>query len=195
MRAVRFRFLPTMLLALAFTALSGGDARAEIRGRSFQIGGIVGVVPWSDKVGLEPCGWFGATVGHRFAPLAERLHLGFHAGWEGCVAEQTFTGDRIDFILVDFGFTYGVRATEFLFPYGIAGAGFAVIDATPSGGGPHPRTVFVTGGGVELSIGPYFMIDLSIRLLIFENVQLGGFGGEAGSAFNPLFSIAIGAQI
>jgi hypothetical protein len=195
MRAVRSRTLPIFLLALLLSAATGSDAHAEIRGRSFQIGGVVGVVPWQNKVGLEPCGWFGATIGHRFAPLAERLHLGFRAGWEGCVAEQTFTGSRIDFILVDFGFTYGVKVADFLQPYGLAGAGFAVIDATPSGGGPHPRTVFQSGVGIQVTIGPYFMIDASIRLLIFENVQLGGFGGQAGGAVNPLFSIAIGAQI
>ena len=166
-----------------------------IRGGSFEIAGIGGVVPWQDKVGLEPCVWFGAMAGHRFNPIAERLHLGFRAGWEGCIADQTFTGARIDFILIDFAFVYGVRATDFLFPYGLMGAGFGIIDATPSGGVPHPRTVFQAGGGAQFVLGGYFMIDLSVRLLVFENVQLGGFGGQAGSAVNPLFSFSIGAQI
>ncbi len=195
MRAVKTGPLAVLLIVLVGGTLVGPDARGEVRGRSFEIAGIAGVVPWHSKVALEPCGWFGAMIGHRFDPLAERLHLGVRAGWEGCVGEQTFTGNRIDFILIDFGFTYGVRVTDFLLPYGLIGAGFALIDAVPSGGDTHPRTVFQTGGGAQFVLGKYFMIDVAVRVLFFENVQLGGFGGEAGTTASPLISIGIGAQI
>jgi len=187
--------LALLLIVLSLGTASAPEARGEVRGRSFEIAGVGGVVPWQSKVALEPCGWFGAFIGHRFDPLAERLHLGVRAGWEGCVGEQTFTGNRIDFILIDFGFTYGVKVTEFLLPYGLIGAGFALIDAVPSGGETHPRTVFQTGGGAQFVLGKYFMIDVSVRVLFFENVQLGGFGGEAGTTASPLITIGFGAQI
>ena len=189
---------PTVAIAALLFVLAAAyapDAQAEIRGRSFRIGGVIGVAPFSPKFGLEPCPWFGAQVGHRFQAIAEKLHLGFRMGAEGCVGEQTLTGDRVDVILVDFAFTYGVKVTDFLQPYGISGAGFGVIDAVPSGGRTHPRTVFQGGGGIEVSLGPYFILDASVRIIVFENVQLGGFGGEAGSVVNPVITLSIGAQI
>jgi hypothetical protein len=184
-----------LLLSIACIGLApASEAQAEVRGRAFEIGGLGGVIPFQAKVALEPCPWFGAFIGHRFEGI-DRLHLGVRAGWEGCVGEQTFTGDRIDFILIDFGFIYGVRVTDFLFGYGIIGAGFALIDAVPSGGVTHPRVVFQTGGGAQFILGKHFLIDASVKVLVFENVQLGGFGGQAGSTASPLFTVAFGAQI
>jgi len=123
------------------------------------------------------------------------LHLGFRAHWEGCITEQKVTDERVDMILVDIGFSYGVRVLPWLLPYGISGGGFLVADSTPSGGGSTPRTVFQTGGGVAITLGPYFLLDVSVRLLIFENIQFGTIQGQFGTVASPLFSIGIGAQI
>ncbi len=186
--------LRALLLVVALTLLPSA-AGAEIRGGAFEVGGIGGGVPWSNKLGLKPCGWFGGFAGHRFEPLAERLYLGFRANWEGCITDQQVTEDRIDMILIDVHFTYGVKATEWLLPYGTSGAGFLIADATPSGGGPTPRTVFQTGGGLLFSIGPHLIVDASVRLLIFENIQFGTIQGQFGTVVSPLFSLAVGAQI
>lgn len=190
MRAMR---LP--LLVLALLTLLPAAARAEVRGGSFEVGGLVGGVVWDRDLGLEPCPWFGGFAGHRFEPLAERLHMGFRAHWEGCIGEQKVTEARIDMILVDVAFTYGVRATDWLLLYGLSGAGFLIADSTPSGGRPFPRTVFQGGGGAAVVLGPYFLLDLSVRLLVFENIQFGGFGGTTGTTASPAFTLSIGAHI
>ncbi len=184
-----------MVLITAGWCSVAGEARAEVRGGSFELGAVVGVVPWDQKVGLEPCAWFGGFAGHRFDVLAERLHLGFTAGGEGCVGEQKISGARIDMILIDIAFTYGVKVLPWLMPYGLAGGGFLVADATPSGGGPTPRTLFQGGGGVTATIGKYLLVDVGVRMIVFENIQFGGLQGQTGTVASPLFYLKLGAQI
>lgn len=184
-----------IIASVLLTMLLAAPASAEVRGGSFQIGGVAGVASWGERLGLKPCVWFGGYAGHRFEPLAERLHLGFRAGWEGCVTSQRVTDARIDMILIDVGFTYGVRVTDWLMPYGISGGGFMIADATPSGGGPIPRTVFQGGGGVVATIGPYLEVDIGVRLLVHENIQFGGVQGQVGTIASPLVYLQVGAQI
>jgi hypothetical protein len=193
MPAVRRPFLLMMLLLAALTL--PGLARAEVRGGSFEVAGTVGVGAFDPAVGADPCAWYGAYVGHRFRPLAERFHLGFQAGWEGCVTKQKVTGDRVDFILVDFGFTWGVKATKWLIPYGMTGGGFLVADTTPSGGQPYPRTAFQGGGGVAAVLAKYLLLDLKVRVIAFENIQFGGFGGTTGTTANVVTTFSLGGHI
>ena len=82
-----------------------------------------------------------------------------------------------------------------MLPYGFSGGGFLIADSTPSGGDPTPRTVFQTGGGVAITLGPYLLLDIKVRLLVFENIQFGSIQGQFGSVVSPLFAIALGAQI
>jgi hypothetical protein len=187
--------LPAAAFAAVLTLMAAVSAEAEIRGGSFELGALGGAVSWSPRLGLQDCAWFGGFAGHRFDPLADRLYLGFRAQWEGCVSRQKVTDQRVDMILVDIGFSYGVRVLPWLLPYGMSGGGFLVADSTPSGGGPTPRTVFQTGGGVSITIGPYLLLDLSVRLLIFENIQLGTIQGQFGTVASPLFGVGFGAQI
>ncbi len=182
--------LLTLLICLLPTA-----AQAEFRGGSFEVGGLVGGAVWDRDLGLEPCAWFGGFAGHRFDPLAERLYMGFRAHWEGCVTEQKVTTDRIDMILVDIAFTYGVKVTDWLIVYGLSGGGFLIADSTPSGGRPFPRTVFQGGGGAAVTLGPYLMLDVAVRALVFENIQFGGFGGTTGTVASPAFTLSIGGHI
>ncbi|MCP4870854.1 MAG: outer membrane beta-barrel protein [Proteobacteria bacterium] len=187
--------LPIAAFAALLMALFAAPASAEIRGGSFEAGGVGGAAVWSSDLGLKPCGWYGGFAGHRFQPLAERLHLGFRAAWEGCVTQQRVTDERVDMILVDVGFSYGVRVLPWMLPYGFSGGGFLIADSTPSGGDPTPRTVFQTGGGVAITLGPYLLLDIKVRLLVFENIQFGSIQGQFGSVVSPLFAIALGAQI
>ncbi len=183
------------LLLLLAVALQPAPASAEVRGGSFQLGAVAGVASFGDRLGLKPCPWFGGYAGHRFQPLAERLYLGFRAGWEGCVTAQRVTDARIDMILVDVAFTYGIRVTDWLMPYGLSGGGFLVADSTPSGGKPFPRTLFHGGGGVVATIGPYLEVDVGVRILVHENIQFGGVQGQVGTVASPLLFIQVGAQI
>ena len=118
-------------LCLGASLARPAPAHAELRGGAFEIAGVGGVGTWGPKVGLKPCAWFGGMAGHRFPAQAERLHLGFRAGWEGCIAQQQRTQARIDMIYVDVGFTYGVRALDWLLFYALTGAGFVLADSTP----------------------------------------------------------------
>ncbi len=190
-----FPKLPIAVLGALFALALSTPASAEIRGGSFEAGGIGGAAVWSSDLGLKPCGWFGGFAGHRFQPLAEKLYLGFRAHWEGCVTEQKVTDERVDMILVDVGFSYGVQVLPWLLPYGTSGGGFLVADSTPSGGGPTPRTVFQTGGGVAITIGPNLLLDVNVRIFVFENIQFGTIQGQFGSVVSPLFSVGLGAQI
>lgn len=167
-----------------------------IRDGSFSIAGTVGAASWDRKLGLQPCLWFGGHAGHRFPALAERLHLGFRAGWEGCVtAVDTLWEPRIDMILVDVGFTYGIRLTSFLQPYVLLGGGFLLADGSPSGGELVPRTAFQGGGGASFVLGSYLLLDIGARVLVFANVPFPGVGLHAGTTVSPVFSISLGAEI
>jgi hypothetical protein len=183
------------LLALLIGLLCPTPASAEVRGGAFEVGGLGGVAVWDADLVLEPCAFFGGYAGHRFDPLAERLYMGFRAGWEGCVTHQKFSGDRIDMIFVDVAFTYGAKLTDWLIAYGLSGAGFLVADSTPSGGKPFPRTVFQGGGGIAATLGRYLMIDLSVRMFVFENIQFGGFVGSAGTVASPIVALQVGGHI
>lgn len=185
--------LPPLVLLLAL--LLPASAAAELRGGAFELGGLGGVAVWDSDLVLQPCAFFGGYAGHRFDPLAERLHMGFRAGWEGCVTEQKFTGDRIDMIFVDIAFTYGVKLTDWLIAYGLSGGGFLVADSTPSGGRPFPRTVFQGGGGVAAVLGKYLMVDVSVRMLVFENIQFGGVVGATGTVASPIVALQLGGHI
>ncbi len=70
-----------------------------------------------------------------------------------------------------------------------------MADATPSGGRPTPRTLFQGGGGLAITLGPYLLLDVGVRLLVYENIQFGGVQGQAGTTASPLFSLQVGAQI
>lgn len=191
MRAVSRLLLPLLLIGLAVPSL----ATAQVRGGAFEVGGLGGYAVWDDDLVLEPCAFFGGYAGHKFDPLAERLHLGFRAGWEGCVTEQKFTQDRIDMIFIDVAFTYGVKPVDWMIAYALSGAGFLIADSTPSGGRPFPRTVFQGGGGLAVVLGKYFMIDLNLRVILFENIQFGGVVGAAGTVVSPVVGLQIGAHI
>lgn len=187
-----------LLLALALllcaSTVAPSPARAEIGDGAFELGGLGGVAIWSQRVGLKPCVWYGGSVGHRFPRMAEKLHMGFRAGWEGCVSEQKVTGDRIDMIYVNMGFSWGIRARPWLLPYAITGAGMMLGDATPSGGVTHPRTSFHGGFGVTATLGDYLFVDLCFRMIVFENFQFGGYGGQPGTVGSPLIALSVGAQ-
>ncbi len=200
---------PTRLLGAAFVALllvpvipaeratvGVALAQAEVRGKAFEVSGLVGVASWQRKTGLRPCAWYGGMAGHRFEAVAERLHLGFRATWEGCItALDTESRPRVDMILVGGHFNYGIKPTDWMMVYGQVGAGMMLGDRTPSGGTLTPRLTFSGGPGVLFGLGKYFFLDASLRLLVFENFQFGTFGGQAGDAVNPLVSLVIGAQI
>ncbi len=183
------------LFVLLFGLLLPSVASAEVRGGAFEVGGLVGAAVWDQDLTLEPCAFFGGYAGHRFEPLAERLHMGFRAGWEGCVTHQKVTNDRIDMIFIDVAFTYGVKLTDWLIAYGLSGAGFLIADATPSGGRPFPRTVFQGGGGIAATLGKYLMIDVSVRMIVFENIQFGGVVGAAGTVASPVVGLQVGGHI
>ncbi len=186
-----------LLAALALLLLipsAPPEARAEVGDGAFEVGGVGGVAVWGQRVGLKACGWYGGSVGHRFPRMAEVLHMGFRAGWEGCVSEQEVTGDRIDMIYVNMGFSWGIRAKPWLLPYVITGAGMMLGDATPSGGVTHPRTAFHGGAGVMVTLGDYIFVDLALRMIVFENFQFGGYGGQPGTVGNPLIALSVGAQ-
>ena len=186
--------LVALALLLSIPSLAPPAARAEIGDGAFQVGGVGGVAVWSQRVGLKTCGWYGGDVTHRFPRMAKVLHLGFRAGWEGCVSEQHVTGDRIDMIFVNMGFSWGIRARPWLLPYVITGAGMMLGDATPSGGVTHPRTAFHGGVGVTATIGDYIFADLAFRMIVFENFQFGGYGGQPGTVGSPLIAVSVGAQ-
>lgn len=172
------------------------DAVAEVRGNSFEISGLVGVVNWQRKTGLRPCVWFGGMAGHRFEAVADRFHVGFRATWEGCItALDTASRPRVDMILVGGHFNYGIKPVDWMLVYGQVGAGMMLGDRTPSGGTVTPRLSFSGGPGIFVSLGKYLFLDASLRLLVFENFQFGTLGGQAGDAVNPLVSLIIGAQI
>ena len=183
------------LAALLLALLVPSTAAAEIRGGAFELGGLGGVAVWDSDLVLEPCAFFGGYAGHRFEPLAERLHMGFRAGWEGCVTQQKFTNDRIDMIFVDIAFAYGVKLTDWLIAYGLSGGGFLVADSTPSGGKPFPRTIFQGGGGIAATLGKYLMVDVSVRMLVFENIQFGGVVGATGTVASPIIALQVGGHI
>ncbi len=189
------------LFALLFTPLEQplwgpSSAQAEVRGKSFEVAGIVGGAGWQRKTGLRPCVWFGGMAGHRFEAVADRIHVGFRATWEGCItALDTETRPRVDMILVGGHFNYGIKPVDWMLVYAQVGAGMMLGDRTPSGGTLTPRLSFSGGPGVFVSLGKYLFLDVSFRLLVFENFQFGSFGGQAGGTVNPLGSLIIGAQI
>jgi len=184
------------LLPAERAAFGPAVAAAEVRGKAFEVSGLVGIATWQRKVGLRPCAWFGGMAGHRFEAVADRIHMGFRATWEGCVtALDTAARPRVDMILVGGHFNYGVKPTDWMLVYGQVGAGMMLGDRTPSGGELTPRLTFSGGPGVLVSLGKYFFMDASLRLLVFENFQFGSLGGQAGDAVNPLVSLIIGAQI
>ena len=184
------------LLGLSLLLGAAAPARAEIRGSAFEVAGLVGAVDWQDKVGLRPCAWFGGMAGHRFKAVGERFHLGFRATWEGCVtALDVESRPRVDMIFVGVHFLYGVRTFDWMFVYGSVGAGMMLGDRTPSGGTPTPRTTFMGGPGMTVTLGKHLMLDLSMRLVVFENFQFGILGGQAGDAVSPLVALMVGAQI
>jgi len=197
--------MPSMVSLLALMLLSVPAVASEpvagppapppgIRGGAFEVGGTGGVAVWDAGLGLEPCAWFGGFAGHRFQPLADRFHFGFRAGWEGCVTDQKVTSDRVDMILIDIGFTYGIKPVDWLIVYGLTGGGFLIADTTPSGGKPFPRMAFQGGGGVAAAFG-YFYVDASVRVMAFENIQFGGFGGTTGTVGSPVITLSVGAHI
>ena len=187
------RLLALLLLLIVSVP---GTARAEVRGKSFEVAGLVAIADWQDKVGLKPCAWYGGMAGHRFEAVAERIHMGFRATREGCItALDTASAPRVDMILVGGHFNYGIKPLDWMLIYGQVGAGMMLGDRTPSGGTLTPRVTFSGGPGVFVTLGKYLFVDVSLRLLVFENFQFGGFGGQAGNATNPLVSLTIGAQI
>jgi hypothetical protein len=183
------------LVALLIGLLLPTLASAEVRGGAFEVGGLGGVAVWDSDLTLDPCAFFGGYAGHRFDPLAERLYMGFRAGWEGCVTQQKITQDRVDMIFIDVAFTYGVTITDWLIAYGLSGGGFLIADSTPSGGRPFPRTVFQGGGGIAATLGKYLMIDISVRMIVFENIQFGGIVGANGTVASPVIGLQIGGHI
>lgn len=183
-------------LLLGVVAAFPAPAQAEIRGGAFEVGGLVGVGLWQPKVGVRPCAWYGGMAGHRFKPVAERFHMGFRATWEGCVgALDTPARPRVDMILVGAHFNYGVRTFDWMYVYGTVGAGMLLSDRTPSGGAPDPRVTFVGGPGVTVTAGKYLFVDVSVRVMVFENFNFGTIGAQAGNASAPVVAVAIGAQI
>lgn len=185
------------LLATLVTVATLGvatPAHAEVRGGSFEVAGFAGVGLWQPKVGVRPCAWFGGAAGHRFQPVAERIHMGFRATWEGCVgALDEPARRRVDMILVAANFSYGVKPVDWMLVYGTVGAGMLLSDRTPSGGSPDPRLAFVGGPGVLVTLGKYLFVDLSMRVLVFENFTFGG--ARVGNAGAPVITLAVGAQI
>lgn len=183
-------------LSLFAALLVAGPAAAEVRGPAFEVGGIVGAGLWQPKVGVRPCAWYGGMMGHRFKPVADRVHMGIRATWEGCVgALDTEARPRVDMILVAAHFNYGVRTFGWMYVYGTVGAGMLLSDRTPSGGSPDPRVTFIGGPGVTITAGKYLFFDVSARVMVFENFNFGTIGAQAGNASAPVLSIAIGAQI
>ncbi len=172
------------------------EARAQVRGKSFEASGLVGIADWQPKVGLKPCAWFGGMAGHRFEVVADRIHMGFRATWEGCItALDVPSAPRIDMVLIAGHFNYGVKPVDWALVYAQMGVGIMLADQAPSGGTTTPRMSFSGGGGVLITIGKYFFVDASLRALVFENFQFGTLGGQAGNTTNPLATLIIGAQI
>jgi hypothetical protein len=173
-----------------------GVRKAGIRDGSFEVGGVVGLVAWDSDLGLERCWLYGGEVGHRFPALAQRLHLAFRGGYKGCITHlATPSHRRVDMALIDVGFEYGIRLQPWLQPYAVVGGGFLLADETPSGGRTQPRTCFLGGGGVVVTLGAYVYVDLSLRLWSFENFQFRGWTGRAGNTWNPVLSLAVGGEI
>lgn len=167
-----------------------------IRDGSFEIMGTVGGARWDDRLGLDPCTWFGGAAGHRFPAFAERLHLGFRAGWEGCITEvASDRAPRIDMILVDVAFQYGVRLWPWLLPYASLGGGFLLADGSPSGGELVPRTTFLGGGGATVVLASYLLVDVNVRLLVFEAIPFPGVGLHGGSTVSPVLTVSVGGEI
>ncbi len=198
------RLLLSALIAVMLVPLVPGErlepgpaeAFGEVRGKSFEVSGLVGVASWQRKVGLKPCAWYGGMAGHRFEAVADRIHMGFRATWEGCItALDTASAPRVDMILVGGHFNYGIKPVDWMLVYAQVGAGMMLGDRTPSGGTLTPRVSFSGGPGVLVTLGKYFFLDASLRLLVFENFQFGDLGGQAGNATNPLVALTIGAQI
>lgn len=186
---------PALLFVLAWLGQAPA-ARAEVRGGSFEVGGLAGLGLWQPKVGVRPCAWFGGLAGHRFQPVADGVFMGFRATWEGCVgALDTPARQRVDMILVGAHFNYGVSVVDWMYVYGTVGAGMLLSDRTPSGGGPDPRVTFMGGPGVLVTAGKYLFIDASVRVMVFENFNFGALGAQAGNGSAPVLTLAVGAQI
>ena len=193
---MRSVLLVLLLLPSVLRAAEDPPKKAGIRDGSFEVGGAVGWIGWDTALGLEPCLLYGGEVGHRFPALAERLHLAFRGGYEGCISHlRTPLRRRIDMALIDIGFEYGVRLTSWLQHYGLIGGGFLLADETPSGGQTQPRTCFQAGAGVVATLGPYVYLDLSLRVFSFENFQFRGWTGRAGNTWNPVVTLAIGGEV
>ena len=53
----------------------------------------------------------------------------------------------------------------------------------------------MTGAGVLFSLGRWVHVDVSWRLLLYENFQFGSWAGQAGTVANHVITLGAGVQI
>jgi hypothetical protein len=185
-----------LTFAAELGAQEAGSDGSNLRGRTFEVGALVGPASFGSKSGLQSCRWNGARFGHRFDPISgnDRIQLGFRIGIEGCLTEHEEIG-RVDLIHANGSILFGFRASDTWLIYWSSGVGELLGDSTPGDGDDvEPRFAWHGGPGATWAFSRRFMLDVSILGLMFQNYTFGTDPAE-GSVFGFLPSLMLALQI
>jgi len=182
------------LLLAAVAPLAAQEA--PLRGGAFDFTGVFGQGSFQDKTQLNSCAWFGARIGHRFAPFPgnERIQMGVRTGFEACSTQHPEAG-QLDIIHLNLTVLAGFRVSRSLMLYWGTGFGELLDDTTVgSGGTVDARFAGHTGPGVTWAVGNHLILDASVKGIVFEDFALGT-SPAGGSTLGLVPSVSVGFQI
>jgi len=137
--------------------------------------------------------YYGGEIAHHFVFDHPWLSMGAYAAAEGTrgnVADAPAA--EVDVVVVSGGVTWGVRGLGRLLPVFRAGAGFILVDGTPSNLDIGGRLQFHVGAGLRYFLFDWLVLRAEARLMIHDNVLIGAGSSEVGDVEHVIITAGVG---
>jgi hypothetical protein len=137
--------------------------------------------------------YYGGEIAHHFVLDHPWLAMGAYAAAEGTRGNVAGAPQQeVDVVVVSGGVTWGLRGLGRLLPIFRAGAGFIVVDGTPSNLDIGGRLQFHVGAGLRYFLFDWLVLRLEARLMIHDNVLIGAGGTDVGDVEHFIISGGVG---
>lgn len=157
-----------------------------------EIAPSVGWVRFDRALALESGPFFGGELHHHFRVGHPRFAIGAYFAAEGAFSRVVGTDRDVDVIVSSLGVSFGVRGLPRLLPVVRAGAGFVVVDGTPSDLDIRGRFVFHVGAGLRWYPVGWLVVRGDARLLVHDNVQFGAGSGQLVNVVHVAATAGVG---
>jgi hypothetical protein len=137
--------------------------------------------------------YYGGEIAHHFVLDHPWLSVGAYAAAEGTRGNVAGEPTReVDVVVVSGGVSWGVRGLGRLLPVFRAGAGFILVDGTPSNLDIGGRLQFHVGAGLRYFLFDWLVLRAEARVMIHDNVLIGAGSTGVGDVAHVILSGGIG---